>query len=199
MDWGLCRQHGRGDCQRHHSQRRHCQHGRHCEDDPEHSHRPHHLVITAICVRRRSLSDTEAPRESRNDAYDDAPLPQKSRCARVGDSLLVLWDRFPRFVLGFLVSSIILSFAVEPDARMATKEFAFFVSEWFSALGFVGIGLELDFMRFIPKLRNKGGRIVLLYVLTQGMDLLLTGVVAYLAFGKYGDRDADSQDLAIKH
>ncbi|MBW2441725.1 MAG: putative sulfate exporter family transporter, partial [Deltaproteobacteria bacterium] len=64
-------------------------------------------------------------------------------------SFMEIWYRFPKFVLGFIVASIVVSVFVEPVSGLkavkavgsATKTYR----NWFFALCFVSIGLETNF------------------------------------------------------
>jgi uncharacterized membrane protein YadS len=64
----------------------------------------------------------------------------RARCAVCGSTL---WARFPKFTLGFLATSLVVSFGVGPEHKAAVSAWSFSLSEWFSTLGFVGIGLNL--------------------------------------------------------
>lgn len=62
--------------------------------------------------------------------------------------LHVIWDRFPKFVLGFIVASIVatvyLSTAADPDAAKAVIGVINDLRTWFLVLAFVSIGLEFQ-------------------------------------------------------
>ncbi len=100
-----------------------------------------------------------------------------------------IWHRFPKFVLGFMVASIIFSVI---DATMGKdvstvmmdqgilRGFTRLAREWFFALAFTSIGLETNFREFRPYF--KGGKPVTLYVVGQSMDLSLTLLMAWLMF-----------------
>ena len=68
-------------------------------------------------------------------------------------SFMEIWYRFPKFVLGFVVASIVVSVIVEPTSGLAavktvgkaTKVFR----NWFFALCFVSIGLETNFKELV--------------------------------------------------
>lgn len=103
-------------------------------------------------------------------------------------SPLEIWRRFPKFVLGFLGASLLVSFLIEPAwGAEATKSdltsFTKALSGWWFALAFAGIGLESDFRRLASHLA--GGRAIVLYLIGQSFNVALTLVVAYLAFGRF--------------
>ena len=66
----------------------------------------------------------------------------------------VLWDRFPKFVLGFLIASLVFSFAFEAELGKELSRIANRGSRGLLfSLAFVCIGLETDF-RYIFKKEN---------------------------------------------
>jgi uncharacterized integral membrane protein (TIGR00698 family) len=97
-----------------------------------------------------------------------------------------MWDRFPKFVLGFVGASVLLSFVLLPVMgeaavdRMVGGTIAP-LRNWFFALAFVSIGLESDFRQLGKQLA--GGKPIALYAAGQSFNVLLTLIVAWLAFG----------------
>jgi len=104
---------------------------------------------------------------------------------RVGVS--EIWKRFPRFVLGFILVSIIFSILhgtmsggpemVDSMIKGSTKT----LRGWLFCLAFVSIGLETKFSELAPYF--KGGKPMLLYVCGQSLNIVLTLIMAYLMFG----------------
>ncbi|MBI5665160.1 MAG: putative sulfate exporter family transporter, partial [Nitrospirae bacterium] len=91
-----------------------------------------------------------------------------------------IWNRFPKFVLGFIIASIIFSFMVSPATIDATKGSLGGLRTWWFALAFTSIGLETNF----KDLANLGGgRPALAFVVAQGFNILWTLILAYLLFG----------------
>lgn len=92
----------------------------------------------------------------------------------------VVWERFPKFVLGFIAASLVFSFLV-PAAT--TKQVGGFLNSlrtiWF-ALAFVAIGIEA---RFSDLVKIQGGRPALVFILAQLFNILWTLLCAYLLFG----------------
>lgn len=92
----------------------------------------------------------------------------------------IVWERFPKFVLGFIAASLIFSFLI-PD--VAVKQVSGFLNSlrtvWF-ALAFVAIGLEA---RFSDLLKIQGGRPALVFIGAQIFNILWTLLWAYLLFG----------------
>ncbi|WP_153796190.1 YeiH family protein [Foetidibacter luteolus] len=92
----------------------------------------------------------------------------------------VVWERFPKFVLGFIAASLLFSFLVSPAT---TKEVSGILNSlrtvWF-ALAFVAIGLEA---RFKDLVQIEGGRPALAFIGAQVFNILWTLLWAYLLFG----------------
>jgi len=99
-----------------------------------------------------------------------------------------IWYRFPKFVLGFVAASILFSFVVLPlkggDFTLVESTYIKPVTKvlrgWFFCMAFVAIGLESNF-RDLAR-RMEGGKPLVLYVVGQSFNLILTLVVAWLAF-----------------
>jgi uncharacterized integral membrane protein (TIGR00698 family) len=111
------------------------------------------------------------------DRSPDAPRP----------SAMEIWYRFPKFVLGFVAASLLFSFAVVPafgDVGAVESSIIKPVTKtlrgWFFCLAFLAIGLESNFKDLTA--RMEGGKPMLLYVVGQSFNLVLTLLVAYLAF-----------------
>jgi uncharacterized membrane protein YadS len=104
-------------------------------------------------------------------------------------NLLEIWYRFPKFVLGFIFASVLLSVfyaAFGPDLGYALvdkgliKGMTDIGRGWFFALAFLCIGLETNFKDLAEYF--KGGKPLILYLSGQGLNLILTLLMAYLMF-----------------
>ncbi len=101
-------------------------------------------------------------------------------------SVVEIWRRFPRFVIGFVLVSAVFSMlnGTMPDGPQlvdamidgSTK----ILREWFFCLAFVSIGLETNFRELAPCLR--GGKPLTLYVCGQTLNLALSLLVSWLMF-----------------
>ncbi|MCL0037507.1 YeiH family protein [Thermodesulfovibrionales bacterium] len=99
-----------------------------------------------------------------------------------------IWSRFPKFILGFLGASVVVSVIygiMGHDWSMVMIDqgvtaWAARLRGWFFALAFISIGLATNFRELAVHL--KGGKPVILYVTGQTFNLLLTLVVAYVMF-----------------
>lgn len=95
-----------------------------------------------------------------------------------------IWNRLPKFILGFIFASILFSFILFPMLGEETiKEFIGISKSYrglFFVLAFVSIGLESNFKEL--KSHMKGGKPIILYVVGQSFNIVLTLLVAWLAF-----------------
>ena len=97
-----------------------------------------------------------------------------------------VWTRFPRFTLGFIGISLLLSAIQSPglEGRMfvssivdgATKQ----LREWMFCLAFVSIGLESNFREYRHMLAS--GKPVVLYICGQALNLILSFLMAWFVF-----------------
>ena len=113
----------------------------------------------------------------------DAPRP----------GLMQIWVRFPKFIVGFVAASFLFSFVLAPlfaslfdgdglklVESSVLKAMTNPLRGWFFCLAFVSIGLESNFADMAKQL--EGGKTLLLYVVGQSFNLILTLLVAWLAF-----------------
>ncbi|NTS42328.1 putative sulfate exporter family transporter [Flavisolibacter sp. BT320] len=95
-------------------------------------------------------------------------------------SFNLVWSRFPKFVIGFILVSLLFSFVI-PTAT--TKQVGGFLnslrSVWF-ALAFVSIGIEA---RFTDLVKVQGGRPALSFIGAQVFNVIWTLLIAYALFG----------------
>nr|WP_321464602.1 putative sulfate exporter family transporter [uncultured Desulfobulbus sp.] len=100
-----------------------------------------------------------------------------------------IWNRFPKFVLGFLAASILFSMIdanLGPDLSGAMIDQGVvrggtrLLRGWFFALSFAAIGLSTNFRELAKYF--KGGKPLILYVCGQSFNLVLTLTMAYIMF-----------------
>jgi uncharacterized integral membrane protein (TIGR00698 family) len=97
-----------------------------------------------------------------------------------------IWKRFPKFILGFIAASLLFSilYAATPDGPdivdATVKESTKTLRGWFFCLAFVSIGLETNFRSLWKNL--EAGKPLLLYLIGQAINLVLTLGMAYLMF-----------------
>ena len=92
----------------------------------------------------------------------------------------LIWERFPKFVLGFLVASLLFSFVLGPELVARTREVVGSLRTVWFALAFVAIGLEA---RVTDLLTLDEGRPFAAFVLAQAFNIVWTLALAWLIFG----------------
>lgn len=91
----------------------------------------------------------------------------------------VLWERFPKFVLGFLAASLIFSFVLDIEtARTVGKTTKALQGALFS-IAFVCIGLETKFKDIFNREFRKP---LYGFLIAQTFNIVLTLIVAYILF-----------------
>jgi uncharacterized membrane protein YadS len=92
----------------------------------------------------------------------------------------VIWERFPKFVLGFLIASVVFSFLLDEATVNTTKAtLAGLRVVWFG-LAFTCIGLET---RFTELVSMEGGRPAAAFLVAQAANVVWTLILAFLLFG----------------
>jgi uncharacterized integral membrane protein (TIGR00698 family) len=96
-----------------------------------------------------------------------------------------IWYRFPKFIIGFVAASITFSFVLSPllgdESVDAMLKISGGLRGYFFCLAFVSIGLESNFKELASQM--VGGRPMILYIVGQSFNLVLTVIMAYIAFG----------------
>jgi uncharacterized integral membrane protein (TIGR00698 family) len=95
-------------------------------------------------------------------------------------SVGVIWERFPKFVLGFLATSLFFSFLLRPELVKGTKGLLTGLRTTWFALAFTSIGLET---RFTELVSIEGGRPGLAFISAQAFNIIWTLLIAFLLFG----------------
>jgi uncharacterized integral membrane protein (TIGR00698 family) len=95
-------------------------------------------------------------------------------------SAMEIWFRFPKFVLGFMIASLVFSFLIStPTINVVKGPLGALRTLWF-ALAFTSIGLET---RFADLLELGGGKPAVAFVIAQSVNIFWTLILAYLIFG----------------
>ncbi len=92
----------------------------------------------------------------------------------------VIWERFPKFVLGFLVASLVFSFLLDAATVNDTKGTLAALRTMWLALAFTCIGLETRFGQLVSM---EGGRPAGAFLIAQAFNVVWTLILAYLLFG----------------
>jgi uncharacterized integral membrane protein (TIGR00698 family) len=96
--------------------------------------------------------------------------------------LKLVWERFPKFVLGFIGVSLIFSFLLSSSTvRSVAPVLNGLRTVWF-ALAFVSIGLEAKFADLV---KIQGGRPAFTFVGAQIFNIIWTLIWSYVLFGGY--------------
>ena len=104
----------------------------------------------------------------------------KSQTGGERPSAAIIWERFPKFVLGFLIASALFSFFLPAAMVEGTRSSLGELRTWWFALAFVCIGLET---KFVDLATMEGGRPALAFLGAQAVNVVWTLILAYLIFG----------------
>eukprot|EP01083_Nonionella_stella_P153417 492944_1 len=95
-----------------------------------------------------------------------------------------LWKKFPKFILGYLILSVVISTVINPyTSPTFASNFQSNIkrlSIWLFTLGFVGIGANTKFNTLWQSVKD--GKYLALYLVGQTFDTLITLGVAWLVF-----------------
>jgi uncharacterized integral membrane protein (TIGR00698 family) len=91
----------------------------------------------------------------------------------------IIWDRFPKFVLGFIAASLVFSFLLTPDTvKQAGDTIKGYQNIWFS-MAFVCIGIETRFKDIFTAGNRKP---LLAFLSAQTINIIITLIIAYFLF-----------------
>jgi uncharacterized integral membrane protein (TIGR00698 family) len=107
-----------------------------------------------------------------------------------------IWTRFPKFIIGFFVASLVASFIIQPltkgmdfngvSAVKAINNVLDQYKNWAFVLAFTSIGLDTNFKSLFK--RMQGGKVLWLYIIGQVFNIALTlFAVWFLLSGKIFD------------
>ncbi|MBO4447113.1 MAG: putative sulfate exporter family transporter [Bacteroidales bacterium] len=87
-----------------------------------------------------------------------------------------IWYRFPKFIIGFFVASLVASFIIQPlcgaDQVGAINKVLDQYKNWAFVLAFTSIGLDTNFRELMKQMR--GGKVLWLYIVGQLFNVALT-------------------------
>ncbi|WP_231460251.1 YeiH family protein [Pedobacter sp. Leaf132] len=96
--------------------------------------------------------------------------------------LQIVWERFPKFVLGFIGASLVFSFLLSVEtAKSVAPTLNGIRTIWF-ALAFIAIGMEAKFSSLV---KLQGGKPALTFVTAQIFNIIWTLLWSYILFGGY--------------
>ncbi|MGQ0676611.1 MAG: YeiH family protein [Rhodospirillales bacterium] len=91
----------------------------------------------------------------------------------------VIWQRFPKFVIGFVAASVVFSFLLSPELVRGTRGALGEIRLWWFAMAFVCIGLET---RVVQLATTEGGRPAAAFLGAQAFNVVWTLLLAWLLF-----------------
>ena len=93
-----------------------------------------------------------------------------------------IWHRFPKFILGFMVASVVASVifvpAVGAEKTSAINKVLGQYKDWAFVLAFTSIGLDTNFKKIAKSMQ--GGKVLWLYIVGQTFNIILTFAVVWL-------------------
>jgi uncharacterized integral membrane protein (TIGR00698 family) len=95
-------------------------------------------------------------------------------------TLRVIWERFPKFVIGFMLASLLFSFFVSPDTMSNVKGSLKSIQTLWFVMAFTSIGLETKFSELF---NANSKRPLYAFLIAQSFNILVTLVIANLLFG----------------
>lgn len=96
-------------------------------------------------------------------------------------TLGVIWERFPKFVIGFVVASLVFSFFIPVEIRDGVKDSIKNLQGIWFALAFTSIGLETNFKDLW---NSNGKKPFYAFLMAQLFNIVITLIIAFLLFGK---------------
>lgn len=104
----------------------------------------------------------------------------KGQAAGQKPSLMEIWFRFPKFVVGFIIASLVFSFFMSEASAKAVTGITAGLRGWWFTMAFLCIGLETKFKELVAM---GGGRPAAAFLIAQAFNILWTLLFAYLIFG----------------
>jgi uncharacterized membrane protein YadS len=95
-------------------------------------------------------------------------------------SLMEIWFRFPKFVVGFIAASVIFSFFLSDATVKAATSITPGLRGWWFTLAFLCIGLDT---RFKDLISMGGGKPAAAFLIAQAFNIVWTLLFAWLIFG----------------
>ncbi|MFH6934957.1 YeiH family protein [Flavobacterium sp. FlaQc-30] len=96
-------------------------------------------------------------------------------------TLKVIWERFPKFVIGFIAASLLFSFLLTAETRDEVKDSLKNLQGIWFALAFTSIGLETNFKDL---LNNNSRKPLYAFLIAQLFNIIITLLIAFLLFSK---------------
>lgn len=94
-------------------------------------------------------------------------------------TLKIIWERFPKFVIGFIFASLLFSFVVSPEQVSNVKDELKSIQGLWFALAFTSIGLETNFKDLFVHNNKKP---LYAFLIAQGFNIVVTLLIALILF-----------------
>ncbi|RUT69984.1 putative sulfate exporter family transporter [Flavobacterium cupreum] len=94
-------------------------------------------------------------------------------------TLGIIWERFPKFVIGFIGASLVFSFLLTPETRDNVKDSLKNIQGLWFALAFTSIGLETNFKDLFS---NTSKKPLYAFLIAQLFNIILTLLIAFVLF-----------------
>ncbi|MGJ1433484.1 YeiH family protein [Sphingobacterium spiritivorum] len=94
-------------------------------------------------------------------------------------TLKVIWERFPKFVIGFIFASLLFSFVISPEKVDAVKGSLKSLQGLWFALAFTSIGLETNFKDLFKQDNKKP---LYAFLIAQTFNVIVTLLIALVLF-----------------
>ncbi|ADY52550.1 Uncharacterized protein family UPF0324 [Pseudopedobacter saltans DSM 12145] len=94
-------------------------------------------------------------------------------------TLKIIWERFPKFVVGFVFASLLFSFFVSKDTNDLVKGSLKSIQGLWFALAFTSIGLETNFKDLFKQDNKKP---LYAFLVAQTFNIIVTLIIALLLF-----------------
>lgn len=95
-------------------------------------------------------------------------------------TLRLIWERFPKFVLGFVAASLVFSFFLSPTIVNSVKDSLKSIQTLWFVLAFTSIGLETKFSDIF---NSESKKPLYAFLTAQLFNIIVTLIVAYFLFG----------------
>ena len=92
----------------------------------------------------------------------------------------IIWERFPKFVIGFIAASLIFSFVIPSETIDSVKGVLKSLQGLWFALAFTSIGLET---KFSDLFNEEGKKPLYAFLIAQLFNVFITLIIAYFLFG----------------
>lgn len=94
-------------------------------------------------------------------------------------TLKVIWQRFPKFVVGFIAALVLFSFFIPSGKVAEIKDSLKSIQGLWFALAFTSIGLET---RFADLFKQENRKPLYAFLIAQGFNIILTLLIAWFLF-----------------